>query len=170
MISLYCRYSDILLQTYSFFNVWNPFVWLRITDEGSLPEMRIWSILLIKSDLKWCIHLSRSLFSYLYPSMQSKYKLLCNGIIFYFSCWRVNNDGIRHNDYGSHDRRRHDNGNDHDHCSLSTKRTARRERCGSGVRTTYESSSSNSCADIVRSFCTVIIRTIVQQVLIATQC
>ena len=40
------------------------FVWLRITDEGSVPEMRIWSILLIKSDLKWCIHLSRSLFSY----------------------------------------------------------------------------------------------------------
>ena len=34
----------------------------RITDEGSLPEMRTWSILLIKSDLKWCIHLSRSLF------------------------------------------------------------------------------------------------------------
>ena len=28
--------------------------------------MRIWSILLIKSDLKWCIHLSRSLFSYLF--------------------------------------------------------------------------------------------------------
>ena len=46
------------------FNVWNYFVWPRITDEGSLPEMRIWSILLIKSDLKWCIHLSRSLFSY----------------------------------------------------------------------------------------------------------
>ena len=45
------------------FNVWNHFVWLRITDEGSLPEMRIWSILLIKSDLKWSIHLSRSLFS-----------------------------------------------------------------------------------------------------------
>ena len=34
---------------------------LRITDEGSLPEMRIWSILLINSYLKWCIHLSRSL-------------------------------------------------------------------------------------------------------------
>ena len=32
--------------------------WLRITDEGSVPKMRIWSILLIKSDLKWCIHLS----------------------------------------------------------------------------------------------------------------
>ena len=35
----------------------NYFVWLRITGEGSVPEMRIWSILLIKSDLKWCIHL-----------------------------------------------------------------------------------------------------------------
>ena len=36
--------------------------WLGVTDEGSVPEMRIWSILLIISDLKWCIHLSRSLF------------------------------------------------------------------------------------------------------------
>ena len=35
----------------------NYFVWLRITDDGSVPEMRIWSILLMKSDLKWCIHL-----------------------------------------------------------------------------------------------------------------
>ena len=26
--------------------------WLRITDEGSVPEMRIWSILLIQSDSK----------------------------------------------------------------------------------------------------------------------
>ena len=42
----------------SIFNHFNFFVWLRITDEGSVPEMRIWSILLIKSDLKWCIHLS----------------------------------------------------------------------------------------------------------------
>ena len=33
-----------------------------LTDEGKVPEMRIWSILLIKSDLKWCIRLSRSLF------------------------------------------------------------------------------------------------------------
>ena len=42
------------------------FVWPRITDEGPLPEMRIWSILLIKSELKWCIHLSRNLyFNYL---------------------------------------------------------------------------------------------------------
>ena len=30
--------------------------------------MRIWSILLIRSDLKWCIHLSRSLFLYLIHS------------------------------------------------------------------------------------------------------
>ena len=43
---------------------WNHFVWLRITDEGSLPEIRIWSILFIKSDLKLCIHQSRCLFSY----------------------------------------------------------------------------------------------------------
>ena len=43
----------------SIFNFWNYSVWLRITDEGSVPEMRIWSILLIKSDLKWCIHPSR---------------------------------------------------------------------------------------------------------------
>ena len=36
----------------------------RITDDGSVPEMRIWFILLIKYDLKWCIHNSRSLFLY----------------------------------------------------------------------------------------------------------
>ena len=45
------------------FRVYN-FLWLKITDEGLLPEMRIWSILLIYSDLKWCIHRSKSLFSY----------------------------------------------------------------------------------------------------------
>ena len=28
-------------------NFWNYFVWLRITNEGSVPEMRTWSILLI---------------------------------------------------------------------------------------------------------------------------
>ena len=33
------------------------FVWLRITDEGSVPEMCIWSLLFMKSDLKWVIHL-----------------------------------------------------------------------------------------------------------------
>ena len=46
----------------SLFNFFNYFVWLRITDEGSVPEMCIWSILLMKSDLKWCIHRSWSLF------------------------------------------------------------------------------------------------------------
>ena len=35
---------------------------MRITDESSVPEMRIWSTLLIKSDSKWCILLSRILF------------------------------------------------------------------------------------------------------------
>ena len=32
------------------FNFWIHIVWLRITDDGSLPEMRIWSILIIESD------------------------------------------------------------------------------------------------------------------------
>ena len=48
----------------SHFNILNYFVWLRITDECSVPEMCISSILLITSDFKWCIHLSRSLFLY----------------------------------------------------------------------------------------------------------
>ena len=34
------------------FYFWNPFVWWKITDEVSLPEVRILSILLIKSRLK----------------------------------------------------------------------------------------------------------------------
>ena len=41
----------------SLLNFLNYFVWLRIIDDGSVPEMRICSILLMKSDLKWCIHL-----------------------------------------------------------------------------------------------------------------
>ena len=44
------------------FIFWNHFVWLRITDEGSIPKMRIRSILLIRSDLKWCMYLSRCVF------------------------------------------------------------------------------------------------------------
>ena len=43
-------------------NIFDYFVWLRITDEGSLPEMPIWSILLIEFDLKWCTHLSKVFF------------------------------------------------------------------------------------------------------------
>ena len=46
------------------FNVWNQFVLAEITDEGSLPEIPSLSLLLIKSDLKCCIHLSRSPFLY----------------------------------------------------------------------------------------------------------
>ena len=53
-----------LLSAHSGHYFFNYFLWLRITDEGSIPEMRIWPILLIKSDLKWCIHLSRSLYLY----------------------------------------------------------------------------------------------------------
>ena len=44
------------------FNFLIYFLWLRITEEGSVSEMRIWSVSLVKSDLKWCILLSRSLF------------------------------------------------------------------------------------------------------------
>ena len=43
------------------FQLLNYIVWLRITDEGSLPELRIWFILIISSDLKWCIYLSTSI-------------------------------------------------------------------------------------------------------------
>ena len=46
----------------SLFNFLNYFVWLRIADEGSVPEICIWSILLMKSDLKWCIHLDLFLY------------------------------------------------------------------------------------------------------------
>ena len=47
------------------FHLFNWLFLLWITDDGYVPEMCICSILLIKSDLKWCIHLTRSLFSYL---------------------------------------------------------------------------------------------------------
>ena len=44
-------------------HILNYFIWLRITEEGSVPEMCIWSISnLILFFFKWCIHLSRSLF------------------------------------------------------------------------------------------------------------
>ena len=58
--SLFLALLDITFQLLKL----SPF-WLRITDEGSVPEMRIWSILLIKSDLRCtCIYFSRSLFLY----------------------------------------------------------------------------------------------------------
>ena len=43
------------------FSTFENTFWLRITADDA-PEMRIWSILLIYPDLKWCILLSRSLF------------------------------------------------------------------------------------------------------------
>ena len=36
----------------SILNLFNHFVWIRITDKGSVPEMRILSILSIKSNFK----------------------------------------------------------------------------------------------------------------------
>ena len=36
----------------------------RVTDKNVIPEMRMWVILFIKSDLKWCMHLSRGFFLY----------------------------------------------------------------------------------------------------------
>ena len=36
--------------------------WLKITCEGYLPKMRIWSILLIKLDVKWCININICIF------------------------------------------------------------------------------------------------------------
>ena len=73
-VLIICLFLDITFQILNFF------VWLRITDEGSLPEMRIWSILLIKSGLKWCIHLGRSLFSYFSSKLQTAWP---NGL----RCW-----------------------------------------------------------------------------------
>ena len=56
----------------SLFHFSTYLVLLRITEEGLVPEIRMWSILLIKSDLKWRIHLSRSLFLY-----STVYQLIC---------------------------------------------------------------------------------------------
>ena len=47
-----------------FSTFWTTFFGKGSLTSGSIPEMRIWSILVIKSDLKWCIHLNRSLYLY----------------------------------------------------------------------------------------------------------
>ena len=39
------------------FPLFKLLIWLRISDEGSVPEMHILSILLIIFDLKWCINI-----------------------------------------------------------------------------------------------------------------
>ena len=44
----------------------------NLTSCLSIPKMRIWSILLIKSDLKWCIHLSRRLYLYYLHKMHAR--------------------------------------------------------------------------------------------------
>ena len=63
------RYYDYIsmLRSYFTFSIFETtFLW-RITDEdGSFPEMSIWSILLIKSDFKWRIHLRIFSFDILY--------------------------------------------------------------------------------------------------------
>ena len=61
-IILWIYYMASLLASASFLVIFdisflNYLVWLRITDEGSVPEVHIWSILLMKSHLKWCTHL-----------------------------------------------------------------------------------------------------------------
>ena len=61
MVSLFASASIGTFVT-SLFNFLNYYVWLIITDEGSVPEMRIWSILLMKSDIKWSIHLDLFLY------------------------------------------------------------------------------------------------------------
>ena len=43
--------------------------------------MRIWSILLIKTDLKWCIHLSRSLFLYSFYNKSHNFNIITS------RCW-----------------------------------------------------------------------------------
>ena len=60
-ISPYSEYNseDILTRGQCVLNRAQQYRHLRIF---SFPKMRIWSILLIKSDLKWCIHLTRSIF------------------------------------------------------------------------------------------------------------
>ena len=72
------------------------YVVIFVTDEGSVPEMRIWSILLIKSVSKWCIHLSRSLMSYFnFPSFKCRWSvlgfflLMCIHLsaVFFFEYW-----------------------------------------------------------------------------------
>ena len=50
-------------------------------NKGSVPEMRIWSILLIKSDLKWCIHIISSLFLYINKKSTAILHYICECMI-----------------------------------------------------------------------------------------
>ena len=53
LLSLSACFDTFGASLFSFLNF--TLVWLRITDEGSVPEIRIWWILLTKYDLKWFI-------------------------------------------------------------------------------------------------------------------
>ena len=61
--------SNVLLKYANFncnflallFNFLNYFIWRMITDAHRVPDMYI---LFIKYDLKWCLHLTRSIFLY----------------------------------------------------------------------------------------------------------
>ena len=53
---------------------------------SSLPEMRIWSILFIKSDSKWCIHLRRSLFLYLNCMIHFDLAVLTFSLLLFTNC------------------------------------------------------------------------------------
>ena len=80
-------------------NYWllKPFFWRRITYEGPLPEMRILSILLIKSDLKWCIHVRRILFLYTYKATGTIWQTLLKWArSWYLSFLIVSRDAIHH--------------------------------------------------------------------------
>ena len=70
--SLFGHFLDIIFQ------LLNLLFCLRITDDGSVPEMSIIMIHMItESDLKWCIHLSRSLYLYIsaiFSTFQAEWK------------------------------------------------------------------------------------------------
>ena len=51
-------------KNFEYMDDFNLIVSLRITDEGSVPEMCIWSIMVFKSDLKCCIYFNTSYFLY----------------------------------------------------------------------------------------------------------
>ena len=53
---LLCMALESVLRLRSLLLKFCDFILEYFTDKGSLPEMRIWSILLIISELKWCIH------------------------------------------------------------------------------------------------------------------
>ena len=67
------------------------FVWQRITGEVSVPEMRIiMAHIVIESDLKWCIHLSRSFFLYMKRLKLSTKNQYINPLFVYFTPHFIN--------------------------------------------------------------------------------